>query len=451
MKLPSTARLCVAFLITAGFVTIPVLAQRNHPHSSNHIVAPDTTAPSFTEESPINQFAGLANQLGVTRFSNTYAGAVLTPSGDLHLYVTQPLDPGLASAIETLDTAGVPYQYIPATDSYSQLSRLTSLVTSDVPTLARGGILVHQVGPSITANDVVVRITTPTLADKERLGRLTRSAIDTEAAFLSHAAQLLTDRFGPRVVLATESGATVFTRNALRSPDYPPFLGGDSITSTYETCSSGFVVSGNSSGDTFILTQGHCGNATFYIEDQSPMEKVGSTSVNGMYYGNNSTDFQTLGPADAAAGVVWCNPPGTSKTGYECEVMNSTDPPVGSLVTADGSMSLEFRDNTISFYDQTFCYTQDNGDYWCIKHLSQAQNRDLDLICHGGDSGGPVYVHTDTEGEVNAAGTIDACTGDPYGSVVDYQRLQTELSDSNTSLIIYWNPPVTSPTFELEP
>jgi hypothetical protein len=105
---------------------------------------------------------------------------------------------------------------------------------------------------------------------------------------------------GPGTTLISDAGQVA--QPATRTDDVAPFSGGDQINgSNGLTCTGGFTVIGNASGNPFMLSAGHCGSANWKVAPAGGA--IGTTSK--LYIRNtDEDDFQTI-PMSAGDPNVW--------------------------------------------------------------------------------------------------------------------------------------------------
>lgn len=180
---------------------------------------------------------------------------------------------------------------------------------------------------------------------------------------------------------------------------------------------------GNASGNTFMLTAGHCGSGTWSTQAQ----QMGNTST--AYFENGSeNDFQTIYVPSGAIADVWGN------GGALYPASGQLLPAVGVQITFDGSITGEVTNNNVSAVNATDYNVYDslNNTYYNAYPVVQAYNPYGHTVCQPGDSGGPVFQRT-SGSNVNAVGTIVAAYGN--GSSCSAEQIGTEESVSNTSLL----------------
>jgi hypothetical protein len=184
------------------------------------------------------------------------------------------------------------------------------------------------------------------------------------------------------VMVDTGSGLT-----ASRYGDTPAWNAGDQIvTPSYgeTTCTSGFGMEDTATGDTYLLTAGHCGAATWYNTKGSNPVYSSSTLVGTTVAGSVSTsviDSQLI-QTDASC-ISWGDKSTKTSNDVRIYITGYIDPPQGASIETEGSVSTE-QTGTVSFYDVS-------------EVVGGESLQDLDLISAvgtEGDSGGPLVYPT---------------------------------------------------------
>ena len=429
----------------AGAAIVPVaVAAQDHARAVVHAeyaaasvmvpgareVAPYAGDPSTTYPAPaVQDFGSQVEMLGETQYANSFAGAVLEPSGELTIYANPNTDAAFVAAVNQLNTGGFAVQYQPAMRSYNQLDAMTNALTAAQQQLTSDGVELVQANPDPVSDTVDVTVAAPSTTP------------NPQADSLAHVASLITSLVGHGYTVEPTYGtpATAASRNV----DSAPFTGGSNITNNspapnpnplfhgkHLNCTSGFTVR-NTSGSDFMLSAGHCGPGTYTIGNQVGGTTLGQTSTLYIRDGNND-DFQTISES-SGRGYVWT---GSSTSGTSAPVTGQVNPPVGALITMDGGKTGEVNDTVVFGNNATIfgLVNPYNGSVYTASHLVESESTNGRMICQGGDSGGPAIQRTSGSG-VKAVGTIVAVYL-PGGLACASEKISTELLRSNTSLLL---------------
>jgi hypothetical protein len=190
--------------------------------------------------------------------------------------------------------------------------------------------------------------------------------------------------YGSAVEVMVDSGSGL---TASRYGDVPAWNAGDQIvTPSYgeTTCTSGFGMEDTTTGETYLLTAGHCGAATWYnTKGSSPVYDSG-TLVGATVPGSVSTSVidAQLVQADSSC-ISWGDKSTKPSNDDRIYITGYIDPPQGASIETEGSVSTE-QTGTVSYYDVS-------------RVVGGESLQDLDLISSvgaGGDSGGPLVYPT---------------------------------------------------------
>jgi hypothetical protein len=380
-----------------------------------------SSGPSSSSPKPGSPWSGKARpqitslweavyKLGTTEFTSAYGGQETFSSGKLIVYVAPRNRTAFITAVR-----GAAAQY-PATEysltdvahSWAQLNTLTDEIARQQPTWKARGIDLVRWGPDLGTNKVKAEL-------RKYSASAERKLINTYGADLitvSHASTQLNRVFLDRYF------------------DYAPFYGGDAIFINPQNpgvnCTDAFATIGNvHTYNHWFLTAGHCGIRNPWYTNFSSHYQLGPTSTdyfNG-FGGNTSTDVQTIGPVNESP-AVWGN---STQQYYPYTTFYAGN---GQLITFDGATTGARFGNLVT-NPGPFCEVV-QGITDC--NLGEAQGANGQVICQGGDSGGPVFQRT-TLGQgtwIKAVGLISA--GSPDGTVCDYTLIGSALSVSNTHL-----------------
>lgn len=378
--------------------------------------------------SEIQLFASRVETLGANSYPNSFAGAVLTPAGITDVYVRPSSDSPLINAIKAINTSGYPVDVVDTSRSYAQLNALNARLGAAYEQLKQSGIELAQSWPDPPSGSVRVSIVAPNTFDLSALAsRLAvtgkTSSPVTASNYLNAASTFLTSEFGPGITVQSTYGQTGVS--AGRTNDIAPFYDGDQITGGQygALCTAAYAMTSNATGQTFMLTAGHCGSGTWSTQAQ----QMGNT-YSSYFEDGSENDFQTIDVPGGAIAEVW----GNGGTLYP--VSGQLLPAVGTQITFDGSVTGEVTNNNVTATNAIdySVYDSLNNTYYNAYPMVQAYNPNGYTICQPGDSGGPVFQRT-SGSNVNAVGTIvayDAGTGE-----CSAEQIGTEESVSNTSLL----------------
>lgn len=395
-----------------AFATPAAAGQRNEPPAGNSAIV---------ETSPSNQLANRIATLGVVEYPEAYAAATPTSPTDVTVYATGDRA-GLLNAINRLPHRGVAVTVKTAQRDYAQLESLTKRIARDSGTLAAQGVELHSWGPDGMSGTVKIILVKPNgvmgQRDMAKRADTTQSVLDRRYGTGTTTVEDTPEAL-PHETLAKRPAAIISRDN-----DYPPYYAGDAIivpTPKNTACTSGWGTKGNKSGDSFILSAGHCGTGEVSME-YGAKDDIGPVAT--QYYDEvkgDALDFETIrGSAD---GYVW------QSGSNDYAVLGFDDPPVGTYMTVNGDVTGERTNNRVTLQDAciTVANESDSGTH-IVCNVGQALGPSA--ICHGGDSGGPAYVRNSTATAVYASGTIVA-SGDTH---CDFQEAHTELTTANLSI-----------------
>jgi hypothetical protein len=409
-------------LLSGGILTLSLT-------NANATGTATTTVPSVSGLDA-QLFASQVETLGTEQYASSFAGAQFQSNGFVTIY-TSGADAALENAVSGLDKGGVPYGFVTAPLSEAQLE-------AEIDSVAAGVVKVQDVGlhpvvlnPDAATGQIDITLAAPSTSDLSELDSAIVSAGTSDATvsnYLTLAQEFLSKTFANSVYVeptfSPEMGPA-----ASRSNDSSHWTGGDPITGP-NGCTSGFGVTGNASGNTFVLTAGHCGNGSWYT---SAGTFIGNTSPGGLHYLDSAgNDYQTILTA-SARGRVWY-----SNTAYH-PIIGYVIPAVGAAITYDGANTGEVPGSTVTANNATVDLYTDSGVYiGYISHQVEAGN--TVPVCQHGDSGGPMYQRISGSSSVYAVAIIDSCIIDPSGPGTGLagtgQRIDTVLSASNSSLIL---------------
>jgi hypothetical protein len=384
------------------------------------------------DDDAVNSFAAQVESLGETSYSSTFGGAMLTASGTVDVYSNSQTDSQLRAAIASLDTSGIPVQYIQATRSYSQLDSLSSTVGGAASSLAGDGIEVVAVASDPSTDTAQATVVAPSSSDMAKLGAVpsvrAQFGTITSAKYSQAATLLLSEDYGPGVSVGSAYASAPQATAAGALNDKSPWTGGDYISGDYGQCTGGFMVKGNASGHIFMLTAGHCGTSK-YINGPGGAT-IGTTS--SRYILNPQfDDFQTISVSGGKP-YIWLG------ANSAMPVSGENIPAAGSgRVTTDGVITGPRYGNRVlanNAFTTGFKYDGQTGREYAVAHLILIGGP----VCQRGDSGGPVVLRTASGRSVKAVGTIVGYYGLQSGGIIcAAERIGSEEARSNTSLLLW--------------
>jgi hypothetical protein len=414
-----------AAIASAGLVASAVVAT----------AAPSTAATTVrtsarTPSAAVQMFADQVETLGAYKYPNSFAGARLTSAGVTDVYALPASDAGLVRAVKALNKGHYPVEIIGASRSYNRLNAMNATVNAANKRLLRMGIRLSQSSPDPASGTVLVTVAAPVRSGISALA----SAVDgpvTAATYARTVSDVLRTEFGAAVKLSSTDGMT--WKAAGRNNDVAPFFDGDQIYGGGYKCTGGFNMTGNRSGHVFMFTAGHCPSDQW----STGAQVVGSTSTNYLGACASEDDYQSIYVPRGGVGDVWGGSSGTSLY----TVVGQLLPAPGTLIAFDGSVTNEVRDNTVIGINQTIynIYDSIHDCYYNAAPSIEAYNPGGQIICQGGDSGGPVIQHTPSSfANVDAVGTIVAYgsyNNLPYGSYCISTQIGSIEAETDTSLI----------------
>jgi len=370
-------------------------------------------------------FANAMNTLGIEKYSDSFAGAQITPAGKIILYAVPSDDASFLGAVPGVDPLSIPYTVVAVSHDYAQLNELTQQLAKDQPTLTAEGIAMSSWGPNAATGTVEVTLGTPSPADLAEVAVPAGLPRVTAGTYAATVTSILRAKYGQTYITVALGGVTNTAYN--RFSDTPPYWGGDRIWNTLFSvyCTGGFNVIGNNSGHHFMLTAGHCGTSSYWAR-RLHRNFIGTTSTNYWYTTSGYRDFQTIGAS--TQGYVYYNYP--SNAGYL--VAGQTIPANGDEITYDGATQQQ-QLGIVSNNDACAPFSVNGTGYVSCGLVESYPITATTPLCAPGDSGGPVFYYTGN-GEISAIGTIVGGST----SVCYAQRIDIELSVSNTHLELYY-------------
>lgn len=373
--------------------------------------------------------------LGQESYAAEFAGSQIAQNDVITVYIAS-MDPVFVQAVSSINTGNYQIDYIKVPMSLTQLLAKMSTLAARIPVLGSIGIHPTELNPDPSTGQVDVTLAKPSATDLANLnatlvmqsGNTTTSNPIDLSNYLSASQTQMSAQFGADIMVESNFGGEMAPTAKSRTNDSSPWTGGDEIFGP-NTCTSGFGVTGNASGNTFVLTAGHCGSGFFSVGSGS---LIGGTSNGGMYFQNSAgDDFQTISSPNGALGQVWYSSSNVHPiNGYLI-------PSIGAQVTFDGAVTGEVPGNTVTANNATVVMYQ-NGVYYATINYQVKAGNSTTPICQSGDSGGPIYQREAGTSSVMAVAIINSCLIVPNGVSGlsgSGERIDRILSASNTSLI----------------
>lgn len=419
------------FLVLLAVLPLMLLAVPSTGAATPTPSANSVSATPDPELSAYNLLGSEVNEVAINDFPTVFTGSIGSYLTDTITVYETSSDTELNSQIAMLDAGtGVTIIYSQTSQSYQALEQLTHELAIAGPTLKGEGIDLGEWGPNPATGEVSITLLTPTAAALEDLSSYVTSlngvtTVVSASEYVAIAAPILVEEYGASNITVNPSTMVSPTFDSYtRYGDSSPFYGGDTITnSSDDTCSSGFEVTGNASGNEFQLTAGHCddgGSSTWYNNSDGDSDEYGATSTN-YFQDAADDDFQTL-YGEEYAPYVWTSDGslssdlGVKAVGYPAE---------GDYVAVDGSITGLVTDNEVLGTGECVTFNDQYEDCW----LSEVQGDSV--LCQPGDSGGPVITRL-SGGGADADGLIVGETDSGYDCY--FFDLPEALQASNTSL-----------------
>lgn len=199
-------------------------------------------------------------------------------------------------------------------------------------------------------------------------------------------------------------------------------------------CTGGFAYLKD--GNTFSSTASHCVKDAGADSGSAVYTNIGTTQT----YGHVATQYLGSHSFDVASISGDFNPHVWGDNGTTYSVVGTEKPLRGDLVTADGRLSGEVRGVKVENVDQDI-YVSDCG---CNIVYATVATKSGATVCQVGDSGGPWYVHNNTDTEIFAAGLQSAERqdeqGNPDPSVCVYEQIRYWLNNITGGTIMTVTP-----------
>jgi hypothetical protein len=364
------------------------------------------TAASQPSTADVN-FANDVNESGDQTYPTVYAGDDLLSNGQTVIYIAPGDSATLVADIESLSASlNASYAILSVPRSYSELNALSSAVAKSLPQLTAAGLQLSSwaENPSTGTVDVSLATLSPDISLVQ--------ADNTASSIVSPAVRIVDTNAGP------------VTLDASRYHDTQPYFGGDNIQSGTEECTDGFEVEVGTTP--VMLSAGHCGSATW--KNGTTSNEIGVTGQ--LHFGDNVHDVQTI-KNESYFADVWNGASGVAAIGVAVHGGFTDYVSAGQLITFDGSVTREVRDDKVDQSGDGVCITSE-GDTIC--HLIEANldSQSGTQACQPGDSGGPVYEYTFGNGtQVEAAGLVEASSSQFCFAT----ELATDLSVTGSTLM----------------
>jgi len=335
-------------------LVVPTVAQ------VEHVITPVTSG----------DFIGELQGKLMSQFSNTFGG-IYVDAGGQYVVATASSPP---AALRRAVTSGM-------TAAEAARGAQAGPVPPGLVTYAHTGVTLwalYRLKAAILDNPVLRADGVDGAGLDVRLGRVV--VMTTEPA----GAEAVTADYGSAVeVLGGQSSQLT----ASRYGDSYPWNGGDQIvTPSYgeTTCTSGFGMQNESTGQTYLMTAGHCGAATWYNTRTNTPVYNSSTLIGTTLSSSVSTttvDAQLITTNSSC--VSWGGKSTKTSNDERVYITGYANPAQGASIELEGATTLE-ETGTVSYYD--------------VSKVIQGEDLDdLDLVTavpQLGDSGGPMIYPT---------------------------------------------------------
>jgi hypothetical protein len=184
----------------------------------------------------------------------------------------------------------------------------------------------------------------------------------------------------------------------------------------------------------YIITAGHCvtGRPGNVVLNANGVD-VGADDA--AYYANGEDDFGAVRLAGSPTVNVWG---GAYNSNTLYATYGAEDPAAGTTLAVDGGVAGETRNLTVD-EDDGGCFPEKSSQVCHILDVDE----DYDTFCVPGDSGGPIFQHTNQDfNDVVDAATIVGTYTDDFGDTHCVgQDVTAELSEWGFSLVTEDGPP----------
>ncbi|HYT51819.1 MAG TPA: hypothetical protein VEL10_06410 [Gaiellaceae bacterium] len=367
---------------------------------SGQTAAPDPQAELSKKQEKLIAVAQKLADKGKERGSD-FAGVSIDPdTGTVDLFRK---DKSKGHGLDSVP-AGVKIDVHAAKFSRQEMLDASAQITNDAQLLGeQQHVGIEAVGPSIDGSGVVVTV------------------FSTDAADLDKASKALHGKYGA-IVADVHGAATKPSKSdqffaGFRFNDYAPWYGGDRISTSSLSCTTGFAATYN--GLPAMLTASHCGGVgtSFW---NGPTSSNGWNFMGNVTYSNSSTDVASIQVSSYSNYInVGSNP----QSPTQLLISGWASPVVGQYLCQSGSFTGEVCSLRVVDTGQYVC--QSWFLWWCtswqgpIADVINAFGPSYYSAGHG-DSGGPVYLRMGSygiaEGLVHAVLSPNAAANYPaYG------------------------------------
>jgi len=340
-------------------------------------------------------YAGLSSTIAAE--TSVATSVTIHVKADYFTGIAEKLSAPVSAAVSAATLAGLSVQF----DSVKYSTLDLSAVSSGTPFLApfstrpRDSKMKVYIDPGDNSVHILLSSVSANLADE------------------------VTKLYGDKVKLSVNPASPIQLDS--RFNDSAPFYGGDAI-SLGGGCTSGSAYVDNNSGQSFMITAGHCDGNGVYTYILNTHIFMGFTGHSLENLGTRTSYDAVTISADGGgyAGRVFVGAPSSSST-YGVQASGASPP--GGIAYFDGKTTGQIR---VSLVGSPYCATLDNGSYVCgLQDVVTSTNQSPSA---GGDSGGPVWIYNGN-GEITAIGTDTGhyvVNGQNRGV---YTRIVEELSD----------------------
>lgn len=174
----------VALLIAAVAPTL-VLQREAQASPVASKPPPPVSTPSASAGMPsaatlaLSVFASQIQTLGVEQYPNSFAGAKLTAVGNTIVYISDPSNSAMISAINALNKSNYPVEFVDVPRSYNQLDALNQTIADSTGQLESEGINLTEQFPDPASGTITLNYQTPNAASFSKLASANGHSVTT--------------------------------------------------------------------------------------------------------------------------------------------------------------------------------------------------------------------------------------------------------------------------------
>jgi hypothetical protein len=407
-------RVVAVLLAVTGLTSIGVVAtwgaESTAASPSPSKVAAPTARPAPEVSDPLHVTINDLYAVFRQSASDVFAGIEVTP--DQQGIVIHVLDSGRARVQQIVDqrrqalgSQALPADkvaYVSATESLASLQSRQDQLTRAFASLEQQGVKISSYYPDIVNNTLDV----------------------TVQAFKQGDQDAIAQAIGNGNLIVTEGAdATPYSR----ATDSYPWFGGDWISSSTDSCTSGFSMV-DSSGVTYNSSAAHCDTTAGHNDTFKQNGQGYGVTVRWERCNNCVGDSELISTYPGSSdGYVWQTNSATSRVG----TVDTGQQVAGESMCADGYYTfLQIGNESCggTIVASNVCVTFDIVVCGLIKATKSS------VIAQPGDSGGPIYNHN-ADGSLNARGLV---TGGPCSgscTTVYYTQIATPMFLFGVSVI----------------